>query len=449
MTIGAAVIGAETATPRRRRWHRWAIPFGVVLAVLATTGILYAIEQPDPGDAEFLSPVSSAGIGARSLADRLAAAGVTVRRETRTSDALVAAHGGDATLFISTPALVHPYYLRMLRTMPPSTRVVLVEPTGRTMRAGGIPVDAVGRRWATAVVPPGTGCSLPTARSAGRAAVARQRYGPVDGFLADPEFRCYDGGLVGLRRNGVRITVIGSADPFRNDRAGEHANAALATALLGGAPRVVWLDLHRREPAPGILDRPDAVRGPPSLAPAPTNDPRFQNPDAPEPPPDDPPPRSGPNPLWKAFPAWFWAMLAQLALAAVAVALWRARRLGPPVTEPLPVTVRAAETVFGRGRLYRRAKDPGATLAMLRRSALRRLATRLEPPAGAGPDEIAALIAGHSGWPIDEVNDLLHGPDPDRDADLVRLARRLEALVRDASAAAPRPGDHTQTGGTR
>ena len=38
------------------------------------------------------------------------------------------------------------------------------------------------------------------------------------------------------------------------------------------------------------------------------------------------------------------------------LALWRGRRLGPVVDEPLPVVVRAAETTEGRARLYRRAE---------------------------------------------------------------------------------------------
>ncbi|WP_213453621.1 DUF4350 domain-containing protein [Rhizomonospora bruguierae] len=443
----AAPRPAAPAPPRRRRrWHRWAIPFGVVLALFATTAIAYSIEQPDPAEAAFLSPVSADAVGGRALADRLAARGIAVRRETRTSDALVAAHAGDTTLFIPAPALVHPYYLRMLRTMPQSTRIVLVEPAGRTLTSAGIWIDVTGQRPAAAAAEPGAGCGLPAAARAGRAAVVRRHYAVRESPSLQPVFACYGDSLVGVRLSAAPLVVVGAADPFRNDRIDEHSNAALATGLLADHPTVVWLDLHRHEPAPGVLDDPDAVDGPPSLAPAPTVARRGEQP--------SPPPRQEqekaagtPNPMWRAFPAWFWALLAQLALAALALALWRARRLGPPVGEPLPVTVRAAETVFGRGRLYRRARDPGATLAMLRRAALRKLAARLEPPPGTGPDDLAALIAGHSGWPADEVRDLLYGPDPDRDEDLVRAAERLAALVHDASAAATAAGP--ETGGTR
>jgi hypothetical protein len=432
----AAAPAVEPPRRRRRRWHRAVIPFAMVLTVLVITAVTYSTEQPDLADPAFLSPVSGEPVGARQLADRLRAKGVTVRRETRTSDALIAAHRGDTTLLIPAPALVHPYYLRMLRTMPTSTRVVLVEPPSRTLSSGRVPVDADGRRWATAVASPGAGCTLPAALDAGPAAVTRQRYGPVDDFFAAPLYRCYDAGLVGFRLANAEVVAVGSADPFRNDRLAEHGNAALLTGLLGAHPTVVWLDLHRREPAPAVLDRPDAVQAPPSLAPGPTVDPAAgaQEPQPPRREPDNPP-----NPLWRAFPAWFWALLVQLMLAAIALALSRGRRLGPPVVEPLPVTVRATETVLGRGRQYRRAKDPGATLAMLRRVALRRLAARLDPPRGATPDELTNLVVEHSGWPPAEVAELLYGPEPGKDADLVRLAQRLEALVRDASEPAP-PG---------
>ena len=64
---------------------------------------------------------------------------------------------------------------------------------------------------------------------------------------------------------------------------------------------------------------------------------------------------SGSPSIWALFPPWaqraFWWLL----VVGVLLALWRGRRLGPVVTEPLPVVVRSAEVVEGHGRLYRRA----------------------------------------------------------------------------------------------
>src|SRR5262249_58144981 len=88
----------------------------------------------------------------------------------------------------------------------------------------------------------------------------------------------------------------------------------------------------------------------------------------------------GHRPLTSLIPAQVYAVAIQLGVVVVLLALWRMRRLGPLVTEPLPVVVRACETVEGHGRLYRsrRARDRAA--AALRAAALGRIVTRLGPP---------------------------------------------------------------------
>jgi hypothetical protein len=239
---------------------------------------------------------------------------------------------------------------------------------------------------------------------------------------------------------------VGSADPFRNDRAAEHGNAKLATALLTGAPRLIWLDLHHREPPPGIDNDPALAGGPaapPSLRPRQPGDP--DDPDFPvkgkgaEPPPPgqgnvggddgDQSDNEPPNPLWSAFPPWTYVATALLVLGAVALAVAMARRLGAPVVEPLPVVVRSSETALGRGRLYQRAKARAESLQILRDAAIVRLTRllRLEPDV-ARPVLIEA-VARSSGWPPAAVEHTLFGPPPDNDPDLVGAAVRLEQLV--------------------
>jgi len=423
-----------------RRWHRFAIPLGLVALVFAVTGVAYAVNEPDPSDPAFLSPASADGIGGQRLAQALAAQGVRVQRMTRTSDALVAAYEGDATLFVPVPRVVHPDYLAMLRLMPATTRVVLVDPARQALDRAGIPLVPGSRRWAAQAVLPG--CDVDEARAAGRAAALRQRY-------TGEGSRCYGAGVVRLSWQRIDLVVIGASDPFRNDRIGEHGNQALAAGLLGTRSRVVWLDLHKLEPPPGVSDEPGSPSGtPPSLGADPgygegegegegtgegdgtrggqgeTSDPDGTSGDG----------EGGPsasdvddeNPLWDAFPAWFWALLIQLALAVVLLALWRARRLGPPVTEPLPVTVRAAETVHGRGRLYRRAKARGPTADTLRATARERLAQLLNP----APDvSLADATAAATGRDREQIEDLLDGPTPENDDDLRRLQADLDALV--------------------
>jgi hypothetical protein len=421
-----------------RRWHRFAIPLGLVGLVFAVTGVAYAVNEPDPSDPAFLSPASADGVGGQRLARALAARGVQVQRMTRTSDALVAAYGGDATLFVPVPRVVHPDYLAMLRLMPSTTRIVLVDPARQALDGAGIPLSPGGRRWAAEAVLPD--CAVEEARAAGRAAALRQRYqGEGD--------RCYDAGVVRLNWQRADLVVIGASDPFRNDRIGEHGNEALATGLLATRSRVVWLDVHKLEPPPGVTDEPGSPSGaPPSLGPDPresgygegegdgssgegtSGEGDGSGGPAGEESPGDPSASDvdDENPLWDAFPPWFWALLIQLALAVVLLALWRARRLGPPVTEPLPVTVRAAETVHGRGRLYRRAKARGPTADMLRAAARDRLAQLLTPT----PEvSLVDAVAAATGRDPELIEGLLDGPTPESDDDLRRLQADLDTLV--------------------
>jgi hypothetical protein len=425
------------------RWLRIAIPTGIAALLLTVTGVTYAIEQPDPTDADFLSPVSEAPIGGRALADALRREGVRVHRTTSTLDAVGAAYEGDATLFVPVPGVSHPDYLRMLSSLPASARIVLVDPSARTLDTVAAPVAATGRRWAAKATEPG--CALDEARRAGTAAALRQRY-DTDGE------RCYDAGLVRTRWSAAELVVIGANDPFRNDRVDEHGNLALAVGLLGARSTVVWLDLHELEkPPPGAVD-PPGTEAPDRES---SEDPSGEGDLGSEPGSGDPgegrsgtgsgqsegdgdngaaPPDEERNPLWDAFPAWFWALLVQLGLAALIVALWRARRLGPPVSEPLPATVRGAETVLGRGRLYRRAKARGPTADILREAARQRATTLLRLEPDAGEDALAAAVAAHTGWNRDDVDDLLYGASPETDEELVALAADLDELAHDVGA---------------
>ena len=76
-------------------------------------------------------------------------------------------------------------------------------------------------------------------------------------------------------------------------------------------------------------------------------------------------------------------------------ALWRARRLGPLVTERLPVAIRASETTEGRARLYRKANARDRAAAALRSATRTRLAPLIGvPPRGAhAPDVLLPAVA--------------------------------------------------------
>jgi hypothetical protein len=419
-----------------RRWLRLVVPFLVVLTLIAVSVAAYLLQQPNQRDAAYLSPTSTEDIGASRLADLLRQRGITIERETKTSTALDSAYRGGATLFVPTPDLMQPYYVRMLKLLPESTRIVLVEPGNGTLRNGYVPIDVANRGLTARAAQPG--CDFPAARDAGPAAVHRSQYSEVNPDVADELHRCYNSSLVVFLRGSAETTVVGAADPFRNDRIGEHHNQQLAVGLLARSPRLIWLDLHRREapprydPNPRLSGEPDA---PASLGPG-SPDPDFPMRGTQDPAPGATPPPGGqlgtgdePNPLLRAFPRWLFAAVALLALATLFLALARARRLGAPVTEPLPVFVRATETVEGRGRLYQRAKARAPALHALRTAARERLAHLLDLGPNPGREALVAAAAAQSGWAPQLVDETLFGPDPDDDEALSRAAMQLEALM--------------------
>jgi Domain of unknown function (DUF4350) len=146
--------------------------------LILISSIAYSIQQPDLRDPAYLSPTSDAPTGGSRLAALLRAHAITIERQTKTSDALVSADRGDATLFLPAPSLIHPFYLRMLKLMPATTRIVLVAPSGRSLANGRLPVGVADQRWAAAVRAPD--CALPAAVAAGAAAALQVQFTPVE-----------------------------------------------------------------------------------------------------------------------------------------------------------------------------------------------------------------------------------------------------------------------------
>ncbi|TDC31311.1 DUF4350 domain-containing protein [Micromonospora sp. KC213] len=446
------------ARRRRRRRHRIALPCALAAALIVTTLVAHAVDQPDPAAPGFLSPVAATEHGGSRLAGALRGRGVTVQRESDLLPALLALDDRPATLFVPAPELLHPDTLGALGDLPAGTRLVLVDPSRRVLEQVGLPVVRTDRRWAARAVRPDTDgrpCPLPEAARAGSAAAALQHYAASPGHAGELR-RCYSGGLVHLPWT-ADVVVIGASDPFRNDRIDEWGNEELAAGLLGRHGRVVWLDLDGPAPPPRLGT---GSTGEPAWSPLPGEAPDERRDDdgganggpanggSDDGGSDDSPDQSGgerpdgDNPLWAAFPTWFWALLLQLALAALLVVLWRARRLGPPVTEPLPVRVHSAETVLGRARLYQRARARGPAAATLRSATRDRLRTRLNLPATASPDEVTALVARYTGDHSDEIHELLYGATPATDAELLALARSLDRVTRTVAAAHhPSEGD--------
>jgi hypothetical protein len=122
-----------------------------------------------------------------------------------------------------------------------------------------------------------------------------------------------------------------------------------------------------------------------------------------------------------------------LLLTVLALALARGRRLGGPVTEPLPIEVKGAETAIGRGNLYRRARARGPALETLRFEARRRIGVALGLPPKAERDQVLDAISARLGDDRTLLADILYGPEPENDQEFENRTRELLLLVEQAT----------------
>jgi hypothetical protein len=198
--------------------------------------------------------------------------------------------------------------------------------------------------------------------------------------------------VVATRPNGARTVILGSGSTLSNASLDKEGDAALAIGLLD-TQQLRWVSGGLNDGAP-----PNSQQG-----------------------------------LINLLPNRVVAALVQLVIALIVLALWRARRLGKPVAEPLPVVVRAAETVEGRARLMQAARSRGTAAAALRSAAVRRLTTTLRLGADEDHATVVAVVAEAAHASTSDVAALLYGGEPTDDRSLVALAQQLpelEAAVR-------------------
>jgi hypothetical protein len=192
--------------------------------------------------------------------------------------------------------------------------------------------------------------------------------------------------------------VIGSTAVISNQFLAANGNAALTLRTLGSQGDLVWY-----LPGPGDLGGNPAPKTLAELAPA-----------------------------WSAFVAPWLIVVALFAV------LWRGRRLGPLVFEPLPVVVKSAETAEGRARLYHEAHDVARAADTLRAGTIVRLASALRVGTAAGfsgvtGSEVAAAAARHLDRNASEIQQLLQHR-PATEAQLVRWAQDLVQLEKEVQA---------------
>lgn len=400
---GVAAGGAgRTVAAWIRRHRTWAL---LILVFSVGVGLTILAQLSPRGDSDPLSTRNAAPDGARAVAEILRSRGVDVRQtdsmaatmsaldsadrsdNADRSDSTGLSGKGSTLLLYDRNGYLDRGQLRMLQQA--TDRLVVVTPRLTTLNAISGDIRPAG------VVPAGRatldpGCALEdpaaagavTAESAYLYMASRVCYEPTEGL----------GGLYASGDNG-RLVVLGSTQIIGNRLLDEHGNAALALRTLGASDNLVWY-------LPGIADVTV----------------------------DD-----TPKTLDELAPPWVAFLGPWLAFVAVLAMVWRGRRLGPLVFEPLPVVVKAVETAEGRARLYHDAHAVDRAADNLRAGTLVRLARFLRLGPDAESTSIVDAAARHLGRTPEETARVLEAR-PRTESELVHWAQQLELLENEVTA---------------
>ncbi|MEO3790489.1 DUF4350 domain-containing protein [Nonomuraea sp. B10E15] len=375
-----------TSPTPRSTWRagRLIVLLGLVVVLAAVASVLLG---SGGAPARPLDPDDTSLAGSKALAELLREKGVTVDRVDSAQAAVDKAATGDRLLLITDRTYVDERRLAGL----PGDRLIVGDVINLSALAPD--VRALPQRPRPRSREPE--CPLPAARAAGSAYMGGVAFRGPPGSTA-----CYPAGdghtLVSYASGGGVTTVVGDGGFMTNQRLAEDGNAALALNLLSTGKPVTWLV-----------------------------------------PPDNPPPRKlageqGQS-MYDLMPGNVRWVVFMAIIAVALTAFWRGRRLGPVVVEKLPVVVRAAETVEGRGRLYRARHARERAAAALRAGTIDRLTARLGLGHGAGPHEVVAALAARTVEDPHQLGAALYGPPPADDAGLVELAGYLDLIERQLS----------------
>lgn len=383
------VAASKPLTPTRARWL---IP-SIVVALLTVSALAVTLlvqgPQRNSGD---LDPANPGYSGAQGLAHVLGEHGVkvtVVRSQRELLDQVV--DGATTVAITGTGSLSGRTAHTALVHAASSAGLVLLDPDPEVTKGMSLPVDSHLADLADVAAR----CRGTDVGEAFRLARADRAYLPTapgnDAQTCFPDKAGGGGAMVSLPAAAGRppVIMLGDESLIINGAILDSDNAAIALHLFGHTSRLVWY-----VPSQGDIAAADGTS------------------------------RS-------VTPSWFRPGLALGTSAVVLLCLWRGRRLGRLVTEPLPVIVRAVETTESRGRLYRKARDRSRALAVLQQATRKRLATSLGLSASTGRSSVAAASAAVSGRNYDDVMNLLESPAAHDDSSLLELANTLRALEKE------------------
>ena len=349
-----------------------------LLAVLIGAVLLTPRTSDQP-----LDPASAQSDGTRAVAQVLGQHGVDVTIVRRVS-ALREADVEDATVVLTRPQLLSDASLEAtMAAAEQARRLVIVDADPTTIDALRLPVTSIepiaGR--------PDSVCDIDWLSG------LRLSYADI-GYGAGTRGRaCFGEGGQGAvvvlpaRGRAPETVLLGSRAALTNTTVTDDDNAAIALRTLGSTRRLVWF-----APTIATADNP-AVQG-------------------------------------RKWPTWFSPAIWLAVAVVLVVMVWRGRRFGRLVVEPLQVVVPADETTRSRGQLYRKARDTARAASVLRVATRGRLARYLGLAPNGRPETLVERTAQAAGADPRHTADLLYGADPPDEASMTTLAQDLQQLER-------------------
>ena len=379
---------AQTVRRKRPRWVTSLVVIGVLLAVAIALTLL---DGGGRGNTDDLDPANPGYAGAQALARVLGEHGVKVTVVRSQRQLLDQTIDGSSTVVITHPLRLSGRTARTALTHAASAAsVLLLDPDPEVTKGMGLPVEP----HLTSLSTPAAACTGTVLGRDFRLEGAERAYTTASGTGATtcfPDKLDGGGAMVSLPGTAGRppVVLLGDDTLISNGTILDSDNAAIALRLFGQTGHLIWY-------IPSLADITASEGTSRSIA-----------------------------------PAWFQPGVALAASAVVFLSLWRGRRLGRLVTEPLPVIVRAAETTESRGRMYRKSRDRTRALTVLRFATRRRLTAYLGLPTRSSVSSVAAAAAAVSGRSYQDVLELLTPSHVHDDSSLLELANTLAELEKE------------------
>src|SRR5690625_249464 len=358
----------------------------IALVVVLATGFLTTLIRPS-GNTILLHPQNAEENGAMALTRILKDHGVDVRLTGSISEALSLTDSNTTVMAYDTHFVSSHRYEDMLDR---GANLVLVDPTSFTINQLDLGLVIDSQSWEqdpTDLV--SAQCSDPHAQAANEAMAGSSVFSLTDDSDSVLCFTVDGAGPYATSADG-RVRVFSEPTMLTNATLATAGHAALTIGALGEHEKVVWL-------IPSLMQNGNAQAE------------------------DD-------ASMLDFLPPWFNSVLVLAVFVTLALAVWRGRRMGRLVVEPLPVIVRGSETVVGLGGVYRRSNEVAHAAASLRAGTALRCAQRLGVAPTASGSAVASAIAHAVKRPYEEVAGLLLGPVPRNETDLITLAQMLDRL---------------------